>query len=171
MYSVTVTFKITEQVEQWIWTNFCVKLEHSSVETIWMTQKAAGLGNWWLAASSQQCTCSCISSCVVFWRNIKPPKCLGPPTAWIWCSATSGFSQNQNCLWKARDFRPLMRFRKIQWGSWWWLGELCEIPRCLLWKGLCPMYNVLISNIFFNKCLYFSYYMAGYLLDRPHMTV
>ena len=26
------------------------------------------------------------------------------------------------------------------------------------------MYNV--SSIFFNKCLYFSYYMAGYLLDR-----
>ena len=35
-------------------------------------------------------------------------------------------------------------------------------------KGLrchCPMYN--ISCIFFNKCLYFSYYMAGYLMDRP----
>ena len=27
-----------------------------------------------------------------------------------------------------------MRFRKIQRDSWWWLGELCEVPRCLL-KG------------------------------------
>ena len=38
-----------------------------------------------------------------------------------------------------------MRFRKTWWGSWWRLGELCEIPRCLLWRGLrrrCPMYNV-----------------------------
>ena len=29
--------------------------------------------------------------------------------------------------------------------SWWQLGELCEVPRCLLWRGLrhrCPMYNV-----------------------------
>ena len=25
----------------------------------------------------------------------------------------------------------------------------------------------LVSCIFFSKCLYFSYYMAGYLLDRP----
>ena len=29
---------------------------------------------------------------------------------------------------------------------------------------LCTMF--LISCIFFNKCLYFSHYMAGYLLDR-----
>ena len=50
-----------------------------------------------------------------------------------------------------------MRFRKIQWGSWWRLGELYEVPRCLLWRGLrhhCPVYN--LSGIFFNKCLYFS---------------
>ena len=61
-----------------------------------------------------------------------------------------------------------MRFRKIRRGSWWWLGELCEVPRGLLWRGLkchCPRYNV--SCIFFKKCIYFSYYMAGYLLDRP----
>ena len=61
-----------------------------------------------------------------------------------------------------------MRFRKIWWGSWWGMKEWCEIPRCLLRKGLrcpCPMYNV--SSIFYDKCLYFSHYMAGYLLDRP----
>ena len=60
-----------------------------------------------------------------------------------------------------------MRFRKIHWGSWWWLGELCEVPRCRLWRGLsrhCSMYKV--SCIFFNKCFYFSYHMAGYLQDR-----
>ena len=46
---------------------------------------------------------------------------------------------------KGRDFRLLLRFRKIQWGSWWSLGGLCEVPRCLLWRGLrhhCPVYNV-----------------------------
>ena len=32
---------------------------------------------------------------------------------------------------------------------------------------LCTMF--LVTCIFFNKCLYFSYYMAGYLLDRPHI--
>ena len=30
-------------------------------------------------------------------------------------------------------------------------------------------YPFLVSCIFFNKCLYFSYYVAGYLLDRPRV--
>ena len=39
------------------------------------------------------------------------------------------------------------------------LGELCEVPRCLLCRDwgiivLCTMF--LVSCIFFNKCLYFS---------------
>ena len=71
---------------------------------------------------------------------------------------------------KGKRFRPLMRFRKTRWGSWWWLGELCEIQSCLLWRGLrhhCPMYNV--SCIFFSKCLYFSYYMGGHFLDRSQL--
>ena len=29
----------------------------------------------------------------------------------------------------------------------------------------------LVSCIFFNKCLYFSYYMTGYLLDRPCISL
>ena len=50
-----------------------------------------------------------------------------------------------NHLWKGRDFRLLMRLRKIRKGSRWWLGELCVVPRCPLWRRLrrhCPMYNV-----------------------------
>ena len=104
----------------------------------------------------------------VFWCNIKSPRWLSPPLTQIWCPATSVFSLNLNHLWEGRDFRLLMRFRKIWWGSWWWLGKLCEVPRCLLWRGLGVIVLMfLVSWIFFNKCLYFSYYMAEYLLDRP----
>ena len=46
MYCVAVTFKMTEQVEQQISIQFCIKLEHSCVETIWMIQKAVAMGNW-----------------------------------------------------------------------------------------------------------------------------
>ena len=49
---------MTEWVEQQICIRFCIKLEHSSMETIQMIQKAAAMGNWWLAASSQQCASS-----------------------------------------------------------------------------------------------------------------
>ena len=91
-----------------------------------------------------------------FWWNIKSPRWLSLPTAQIWCPMTSGFFQNENHLWKERDYRLSMRFRKIRQGSWWQLGELCEVPRCLLWRGLrlhCPVYSV--SCIFSNKCLFF----------------
>ena len=62
-------------VEQRICITFCIKLEHSPTETIWTIQKATALCNWWLAASSQQCAHSCITSrASVFWQNIKSPR-------------------------------------------------------------------------------------------------
>ena len=44
---------MTERVEQQICIKICVKLEHSFVETIQIIQKAAAMGNCWLAASSR----------------------------------------------------------------------------------------------------------------------
>ena len=46
VYHVAITFKMAEQVEQYICIKFCVKLDHSSAETIWMIQKATAMGNW-----------------------------------------------------------------------------------------------------------------------------
>ena len=46
VYCVAITFKMTEQAEQQIYIKFCVKLEHSSAETIWMIPKATAMGNW-----------------------------------------------------------------------------------------------------------------------------
>ena len=62
VYCVAITFKMTEQVQQQICTKFCINLEHSSAETIQMIQKAAAMGNWWLAASLRQYAHSCITS-------------------------------------------------------------------------------------------------------------
>ena len=159
---------MTERAEQWICFGFHAKLEHPSAETLRMMRKAAAVDSCWLAASSQQCARPLMHQvlCRVF---SKTSRWLSPATAQSWCPVTSDFSQNKNHLWKGRDFRSLMRFRKIWWGSWWWLGELGEIPRCLLWRGLscpCPIFSVFTSCTFFNKCLCFSCYMSGYLLDR-----
>ena len=63
VYCVAVTFKMTERVEQQICITFCIKLAHSSMETIWMVEKAAALGHWRLATSSRQCNHSRITSC------------------------------------------------------------------------------------------------------------
>ena len=48
---------MTGWVEKQVCITVCIKLELSSVETILMIQKAAVMGNWWLAASSWQCSC------------------------------------------------------------------------------------------------------------------
>ena len=70
---------MTEQVEQGVCIKFCFKLEHSSMETILVIQKAAAMGNWWSAASSRQYASSRITSCAVFWQNIKSPRWVRVP--------------------------------------------------------------------------------------------
>ena len=140
------------------------EVEQSSAETVRMTQKATtrGAGDWQLHHNNTPAHASRLVQTFLVKHHITQviqslySPYLGP--------VTSSFSQNYIHLWRERDFRPLMRFRKICQGSWWWLGELCEVPRCLLWRGLrhhYPMYSVSCICIFFNKCLYFSYYMAG----------
>ena len=46
VYCVAITFKKTEKVEPQICIKFCVKPEHSSVESIRMIQKATVMSNW-----------------------------------------------------------------------------------------------------------------------------
>ena len=76
---------LNDWVEQGICIKFCIKLEHSSMETIQVIQKATVVGNWWLVVSSQQHARSCVISCRVFLQNIKSPRWLSPPTAQIPC--------------------------------------------------------------------------------------
>ena len=66
VYCVAIPFKMTEQVEQRICIKFYIKLEHSSLETTQMIQKATAMGNRWLAASSWQRAHSCITPCAEF---------------------------------------------------------------------------------------------------------
>ena len=42
--------------------NFALKLEHSSMEVIQMTQKAAAMDNWWFTALPRQHACSYVMS-------------------------------------------------------------------------------------------------------------
>ena len=46
VYRVVITFKMTERVEQQICIKFCIKLEHSAVETMSVIQKAMAVGSW-----------------------------------------------------------------------------------------------------------------------------
>ena len=57
VYWVAITFKMTERIELQIYIKFCIKLEYSYMETIWINQKTTAMGIWWLTTWSQQHAC------------------------------------------------------------------------------------------------------------------
>ena len=134
-----------------------------------MVQKAIAMGNWWLAASSTRLLMYHLW-CRVFWQNIKSPRWLSPPTAQVWRPATSGFSQTKITFAKEE-------ISHHQWDSEKYDGEADgDQENCVRsqgayfegdWGVIVLHTMLLVSCIFFNKCLYFSYYMAGYFLDKP----
>ena len=158
VYCVALAFNMTEQVEQWICIKFCIKLEHSSTETIWMSWKAAAMGNWLLAASPQQCACSCITShAEIFGKTSNHPgdsASLQPRfgALWLWVfpktKITFEREEISDHCWDSRkydraaDSDSNKGFCRVFWTVEEMLGELCEVPRCLLWRRHCPMYNV-----------------------------
>ena len=122
---------MTEWVEQRICIKFCIKLEHSFKETIQMIQKAAAVGNCWLAASPQQCVCSCR----VFWWNIKSPRWLSPHYSpdlvpwdfWLFPKLKSPL--------KGKRFQTINEIQENTMRQLMANGRICEIPRCLTLKG------------------------------------
>ena len=143
-YCVAITFKMTEWTEQWICIKFCVKFKHFSTETIQMIQKAAAMGNQWLETSPQQCACSSITSHAEFFgETSNHPDDSAPPQPRFGALWLLGFPKSK-ITYERKEISIVKRFRNIQWNKWWWLGELCEVPRCLLWRRLryhWSMYN------------------------------
>ena len=175
VYCVAIAFKMTKWVEQEVCIKFCIKLAHSSAETIWMIQKAAAMGNWWLAASSQQRACSCITSRVEFFgKTWNHPGDSAPPqprfgTLWLLAFPKTKITFEREEIsdrqWDSGKYDGTAD------GDW----ENCVRAQSAYFEGTeaslsyVQYFLCLLSCIFFNKCLYFSYYMAGYFLDRPHI--
>ena len=136
-----------------------------------MTQKATAVaaGDWQFHSNTPTCaSCLMQSFLAKHQTQVTQPlysRDLSPSKFWLFPKLRSSL--------KGKRFQT-MKFRKIWWGSWWQLGELCG-SRGAYFEGdwgvivLCTMF--LVPGIFFNKCLYFSYYMVGYLLDIPCMLL
>ena len=174
MYYLAITFKGTEWVKQKIRIKFGIKLEYFSLET--KIQKAIAMCNWWLASTSPQHVHLCITSCAEIFCEM--PNHLGDLVplqlqfSAVWFLALP--KTKITCEKEGISDHRLMRFRKIRWaadGDW----ENCMRSPGAYFEGdwdvnvLCTMF--LISRIFFNKHLYFSYYMTSYFLDRPYMFI
>ena len=134
------------------------------------------MGNWWWAASSRQHTYLCIISRAGFFgETSNHPGDSAPPlwsrfgTLWllVFLQIKITFEREEisHCQW---DWG---KYDRATDGDW----EKCVRSLCACFEGdwgvivLCTMF--LIFCIFFNESLYFLYYMAGYLLDRPSMSL
>ena len=160
---------MTEQVEQWICITFYVKLEHSSVETIRMIQKAAAMGNWWLAASSWQHTRSCITSHAELFGETSNHSGDSAP-----------LPPRFGALWLLAFPKTEITFEREeisdhQWDSGQYdgaadgHGENCVKRQGAYFEGDWGV--IVLCAIFIVSCIflqYFSHCMDGYFLDSPH---
>ena len=73
---------------------------------------------------------------------------------------------------KKKRFQTIDEIQENTMGQLMAIGRTVWGPKLPAWKGTevslpyVQCFLFLVSCIFFNKCFYFSYYMAGYLLDR-----
>ena len=75
VYCVAITFKMTEQVKQGICMKFCVKLEHSSIETIADDSEGHSYGQLVIVSFiTIMCLLMHHILCRVIWHNIKSPR-------------------------------------------------------------------------------------------------
>ena len=170
VYCVDITFKMTERTEQQICIKFCIKLEHSSAETMWIIQKVAAVGNM-IGSFLMTMSCSCITSLTeFFWQNIKSSRWLSPLPDLVPCQLLT-FPKTK-IIFKGKRVQTVDEIQENMMGQLMAIGRTVWGPKVPTLKGTeaslfyvqCFWY--LVS---FNKCLYFSYYMAGHLLDRPHI--
>ena len=173
VYCVSVTVKMTEWVEQQICIKFCIKLEHSSTETIWMIQRAAAIGNWWLTASSQQSLSyyalslmqnfSVKHQITQMTQSPNSPD-LEPCNFWLSPKLKSPF--------KGKRFQIINEIQENMTGQLMAIGRTVWGHKVLTLRGTeaslsyvqCFLYLVTSINVSI-----FHIYMAGYFLDRPRI--
>ena len=151
------------EAEQRICITFRVKLEHPFEDTSWMIQKVTAMGNWWLAASSRQHARSCITSHAEFFgETSNHPGDSAPLQPRSGTLQLLGFPKTKVTFereeisdhwWDSRKYRGAAN------GDW----ENCVKSQDAYFEGdwgVIVLYTMfLVSCIFFNKCLSFSYYM------------
>ena len=146
---VAVAFKMTEQAEQRICIKFCVKLGHSSTETIWVIQKAAAMGNgdWQLHHDNVPAHTSCLMQRFLVKYQITQVTQL--PYSPDLASCDFWLFPKLKLPLKGKGFQTIVN--EIQENT---IRQLMAIGRtmCLLWlRCHCLTFND--SCIYFSKCL------------------
>ena len=140
VYCMAMAFKMTRPVEQWICIKFCIKLERPSMETTWMIQ-ATVMSNWWLAASSQQCAHSRVTSHAIFLVKYQITQVTQPPYGPDLAPQDLWFFPKLKSPLKGKRFQMVNEIQENMTRQF-MATELYEIPRCLLWRELRLHYYV-----------------------------
>ena len=156
VYYVAFTFKMTEWVEQQICIQFCIELEHSSVETIYMIQKAIATGDWQLQYDNMlTCESHLMQSFLVkhqITQMTQPP--LQPRFGALQLLA---FPKTKITFAREEISDHWWKYNRAAEGNWencLWFSQGAYFEGNWGIIVLCSMF--LVSYIFFNKCLYFS---------------
>ena len=171
VYCVAIAFKMTEHSNKSA-SNFVLSLNIP----LWKVFGWLRRPQLWATVTGSFITTMCLLmhhiSCRVFWQHIKSSRWLSP------------LQPRFSVLWLLAFCKIKITFEREDISDYWWDsgkydraadgdGENYMRSQGAYFKGdwgvivLCTVF--LVSRIFFNKCLYFSYYMAGYLLERPHI--
>ena len=145
VHCVAPTFKMTERVGQRICIRFCVKFEHSSMETIRMIQKAAAVCKWWLAASSQQCTRSRIMSRTEFLVKHQITQVTQRPYSSDLVPCDFWLFPRLKSPLKGKRFQTINEIHKNMTGQLMVIGRTVWGPKVSTLKGTevhCSRYNV-----------------------------
>ena len=135
-----------------------------------MIQKATAMGHWWLAVSSQQCARSHITSPAELFGETSNRQVTQPPYSpdlvpcdfWLFPKLKSPLS--------GKRFQTIDEIQENTTEQLVVTGRTVWGPKVTTLKGTevsLSYVQCFLYLIFFKKCLYFSYYMAGYLQDKP----
>ena len=111
-------------------------------------EKNIAMDNWWLAASSQKCNCSCITSCAEFvaknqiTQEIQPPysPCLAPCDFWLFPKLKSSL--------KGKRFQTIDEIQETTTGQLVVIGRTVWGPKVSTLKGT----EALLSYV---QCLWY----------------
>ena len=168
VYCVAVTFKMTEWVEQWICTKFCICLNTPLRKLFrWFRRlQLQATGDWQLHHNNMPAHASHLLQ--FFGETSNHPGDSAPLQPRFGALRLLAFPKTKITFERKEISDCRRNSGKYNRAA---DGNLNYVRSQSTWGVivLCTMF--LVSYIFFSKCLYFSYYMAGYLLDRPLMCV
>ena len=148
------------------------RILHYSAEAILMIQKATAMDNWWLAASSWQCACSCIMSCVqVFVKTSSHPGDSVPSQPRFGALCLLAFPKTKITL-KRKKFQTIDENQENTMGQLMVMGRTVWDPKVPTLKGTeASLSSVQCFLYLVSSSIYVTIFLLyGWMLSHKRST-